>query len=169
MRPATAILVGGVTVAALDIADAFIFYGAGYHVGPARLLRGIASGLLGHAAFQGGAATALLGAGLHLFISTTIVAVYVIGTSRWPAVRARPWTMGALYGLIAYSVMYFVVLPRSRAAAPEFSVAPVLDEIFAHVCCVGIPAALFARASRAATPPPPGSPSPPETPDRRAV
>ena len=149
LTPIKAILLGGLTVALLDIADAFIFY-AFYGATPVQILQSITVGVLGReAAYQGGAATAILGAFLHCFISLSIVTVFYLAATKLPVLTRRPWMSGAIYGLLVYATMYFVVLPLSRVGMPHFKhLAPVLDEILIHILGVGIPAALFVRAAR---------------------
>ena len=72
---ARAILVTGLIVGTMDIISAFIIaLSRGSTV--TRLLQFIASGLLGPPAFQGGAATAILGLALHFFIAFTLVAIF---------------------------------------------------------------------------------------------
>lgn len=148
LTPARAILFGGLTVAVLDIADAFIFY-AFYGASPVRILQSIAVGVLGRdAAFGGGAGTAVLGAALHCFISLTIVTVFYLAARRLPVLTRRPVVSGTIYGLGVYLTMYLVVLPLSRVGMPHFNhLGPVLDEILIHIFGVGIPAALFVRAA----------------------
>jgi uncharacterized membrane protein YagU involved in acid resistance len=148
LTPFKAILFGGLTVAVLDIADAFIFY-AFYGATPVRILQSIAVGVLGRdAAYRGGAATAMFGACLHCVISLSIVTVFYVGASKLPVLARRPWLSGTAYGLAVYLTMYLVVLPLSRVGMPNFKhVGPVLDEIFIHIFGVGIPAALFVRAA----------------------
>lgn len=153
LTPVKAILLGGLTVAVLDIADAFIFY-AFYGATPVQILQSIAVGVLGRdAAYQGGAATTILGACLHCFISLSIVTVFYLAAARLPVLTRRPWMSGMIYGLLVYLTMYLVVLPLSRVGMPHFKhLGPVLDEILIHVFGVGVPAALFARAARPGAP-----------------
>jgi hypothetical protein len=147
MSAVRAVLLGALTVAVLDLADAFIFY-AFYGATPMRILQSIAVGILGRASYDGGVLTALLGAGLHCFISLMIVLVFYLAATHIPALVRRPWISGAVYGLGVYGVMYFVVLPLSRVGMPHFRlVAPIIDEVLIHIFGVGIPAALFVRAA----------------------
>lgn len=147
MSPRRAVILGALTVAVLDLADAFIFY-AFYGAGPMRILQSISVGVLGRAAYDGGVATALLGAGLHCFISLMIVLVLYLAATHRPTLVQRPWLSGTVYGLGVYVVMYFVVLPLSRVGMPHFNhVGPVIDEVLIHIFGVGIPAALFVRAA----------------------
>ena len=76
-RPQTyrSICWGGLIAGALDLAAAFVNSGM-RGIGPLRVLRAIASGLLGADAAKGGLATAALGLVLHFFIATTATAVY---------------------------------------------------------------------------------------------
>ena len=84
---------------------------------PSRILQSIAAGLLGRASFQGGAATAALGLVLHFFIAFGIVGTYFVVARAVPALTRRPFLTGPLYGLVAYGVMNYVVVPLSAAAS----------------------------------------------------
>ena len=70
---------GGLTVGALDLLDAIVFFGLRNGVAPVRIPQSIAAGLVGRpAAVAGGLSTAALGVALHFFIATTIVAVFYL-------------------------------------------------------------------------------------------
>jgi hypothetical protein len=145
-RVTRAIVVGAIAVAALDILDAFVFFGM-RGVEPVRILQSIASGVLGRDAFSGGVATATLGGLLHLLIAVVVVSTYVLASRRQPALARRPLLFGPLYGLLVYGVMYGIVLPWSAAAAGPRPAAVVANGILIHVLGVGVPAALAARAA----------------------
>jgi hypothetical protein len=68
-KAVSTISLAGVIAGILDISAAFIMFGL-RGVPPAKILQGIASGLLGKQAFAGGTGTALLGAMLHFLIAT---------------------------------------------------------------------------------------------------
>lgn len=146
MTPLRAVLLGALTVGVLDILDAIVFFGL-RGVAPIRIFQGIAAGLLGRASFQGGAATALLGAFLHFFIAFSVVLVYYLASTRVVVLRRRPWICGPAYGLAVYGVMYVIVLPLSAALPPRHSFLHVANLLFAHLFLVGLPSALFARAA----------------------
>ncbi len=148
--PLRAILLGGLTVGALDGLDAIIFFGL-RGVGPTRIFQAIAAGLLGRDAFQGGFPTAALGVVLHYTIATAIVAVAFLIAQQLPALTTRPIAVGACYGIGVWLVMNLVVVPLS-AANPAARSAPVLiNGILIHILGVGIPAWLFAaKVPRAA-------------------
>jgi len=148
MRPIKAFVFGGVTVGSLDILDAFIFFGLRNRVPPSRILQSIAAGLLGRASFQGGFATAALGLILHFIIAFGIVGTYFVVARAVPALTRRPFLTGPLYGLVAYGVMNYIVIPLSAAASGGVPPVPVLlNGLLIHAFGVGLPAALFARAA----------------------
>jgi hypothetical protein len=144
---ATAVLLGSLAVGVLDILDAFVFFGW-RGVSPLRILQSIAAGLLGRAAFDGGLRTAALGLLLHFFIAFVIVLVYYVASGRLSDLVRHPIRYGLLYGVAAYAVMTFVVVPLSAAGGrlPSWPVAA--NGLFIHTLGVGLPAALAARAAR---------------------
>ena len=81
----TAIVLGGLVAATLDIGAAMLISGASLTT----ILHFIASGLIGKAAFDGGAATAALGAALQELMGLIIAAVFVLATLAAPGLRRR--------------------------------------------------------------------------------
>lgn len=148
--PLTAILGGGATAALLDITYAFIAFGL-RGASPVRILHSIASGVLGKAAYQGGAGAAALGALLHLGIAVVMAAVYVAASRVLPALNRRPWLWGPLYGIGCYLVMNYVVLLLRFGPRPAPHLDVLLGGVAIHMFGVGLPIALF--AARAAFPP----------------
>ncbi|HEV8399693.1 MAG TPA: hypothetical protein VGQ18_07615 [Gemmatimonadales bacterium] len=144
-----AVLYGGLTVGILDGLDAIVFFGLRNDVGPLRIFKGIAGGLLGReAATAGGWPTALLGLVLHFTIATTIVAVFYLFSRRFPFLTRRPFVWGPLYGVAVYLTMNLVVLPLSAlhgTGLPQ-AVPVLLNGLLIHMIGVGTPSALFARA-----------------------
>src|SRR5689334_10343871 len=113
-----AILVGGLVAGALDITDAFVYSGV-RGVSPVRVLRYIASGLLGPDALGAGLAVAALGLLLHFFIAYSIVALYVLASRKLTLLARHPFLCGPLYGVLAFLVMNRVVVPLSRVPPPS--------------------------------------------------
>jgi len=134
-------------VGTLDIGEVLLFYWL-RGVEPIRVVQGVATGLLGRSSFQGGIGTALLGLALHFFIATVVVCVYHLASRKIAPLRRAPIAMGVFYGLLVYAFMNAVVLPLSAAGPPKMLLPVVLNGLFAHVFCVGIPTALLARAKR---------------------
>ena len=144
--PARALVLGGLAVGVLDALDALVFFGL-HGVSPTRVFQGIAAGLLGRPAFEGGMPTAVLGIGLHFFIAFAVVATYHAGARRLPGLALRPWVYGPLYGLLVYAVMNLVVIPLSAIGPRSPSAGAVLNGLLIHVLGVGLPAALSSRSA----------------------
>ena len=149
MSVGRALAAGTLAVGVFDILDAFTFFGL-RGVAPIRILQSIAAGVLGRASFQGGVPTAALGLFLHFFIAFGVVAVF-FGIARvMPIVLRRPFLAGPLYGLLAYAVMNYVVLPLSAAGGGGGGRPPtaiLANGLLIHAFGVGLPAALAARAA----------------------
>ncbi len=139
-----AILWAGLVSGTLDITAAFIFY-ARFGAFAVRLLQGIASGLLGKAAFQGGLATAFVGLLCHFFIATSAAAVYFAASRRLPVLVQHAVASGALYGVAVYFFMQLVVIPLSAIGPRPASLRTVIVGVAIHICCVGVPIALIVR------------------------
>lgn len=145
-----AIAYGGLVVGVLDLIDAFVFFGLRSGARPIGILHSIAAGALGRdAARAGGVTTAALGLLLHFLVATLITTVYVVASRFLPVLRRR-WVIGGIaFGVIAYFVMTFVVVPLSNAGPGRISFAlpvpPVLiNGLLIHAFGVGLPAAYFA-------------------------
>lgn len=137
-----AILWGGGLAGVLDLIAALVLYGL-RGAAPQRILQSIASGLLGRAAFEGGAATAALGTGLHFLIAFTAAAVYVAASRRIPLLVRRPVLCGLAYGVAVYLVMNWVVVPLTIGRGP-FRPGLAATLVVIHMACVGLPIALAA-------------------------
>jgi hypothetical protein len=114
-------------------------------VSPVRILQSIAAGLLGKAAYAGGAGSAALGAALHFLIAFTAAAVFYAASRRaaWLVRHAIP--AGLLYGGVVHWVMQFVVLPLSAFPMGRFDARNFGIGLLIHMFCVGLPIALVVR------------------------
>lgn len=140
-----AILTGGLLAGALDLAWACV-QSTAMGRGPVRMLQSIASGVLGKAAFDGGAAALALGVLLHFTIASGAAAAYVLAGRRWPELRRRILVSGPLFGVCVYFFMQSVVLPLSRAPwKVTFTPLNVALGLAAHILAVGLPIAWVAR------------------------
>jgi uncharacterized membrane protein YagU involved in acid resistance len=101
----------GLVAGTVDIAAASLISMAS----PLLILQAIASGLLGKAAFHGGGGVMLLGLVLQWVMSIIIAGIFTLAAARIPTL-ARRWVLnGALYGVVVFIVMNFVVVPLSVA------------------------------------------------------
>jgi uncharacterized membrane protein YagU involved in acid resistance len=148
LSPGRAILVGGLVAGALDITYAFVLWWLRAAVPPRRILQSVASGLLGKAAYDGGAGTAVLGAFLHFFNALVIAAIFVGASRIWPVLARRATLFGPLYGIGVYLVMNYVVLPLSAFPRRGGGGPPPvvwITGVLAHMFLIGLPIALTAR------------------------
>lgn len=146
--PTLWLLLCGTAVGSLDLLFAWGFWQS-HGVGMTRILQSIASGLLGKASFEGGTATATLGAGLHYFIATMFGVAYYLVSLRRPGLRRRPIAFGLSYGVLLYLVMNFIVLPLSAAGMPKFNNLPWVASSVAMHALFGVICAQFARKAGA--------------------
>jgi len=138
---------GGLTAGVLDLLDAFIFFGL-RGATPPRILQSIAAGVLGRASYQAGTRSVALGFVLHFVIALLIVATYFAAARVLPFLNRRPFLAGPLFGLVAYFVMNYVVIPMSAIGPGAHPTGVVLiNGLLIHAFGVGLPAALFARAA----------------------
>jgi hypothetical protein len=141
-----AILLGTLTVGALDLLDAVVFFGF-RGATPVRIFQSIAAGLLGRSAFSGGAPTAVLGVALHFFIAFLIVSTFVLASRHLTILTRAPIACGLVYGVVAYLVMNLVVVPLSAAGRAPFSWPVTINGVLIHMFGVGLPSSLFAKAA----------------------
>ena len=149
LTTARAILYGGLTVGALDLIDAFVFFGLRIGARPIPILHSIAAGFLGRdAARAGGVPTAIVGLLSHFLVAFCIVAVYVLMSRVIPLLR-RQWVVcGLVFGVAAYVVMTWFVVPMSNAGNGQITfalpaTAVMINGILIHAFGVGLPAAYF--------------------------
>ena len=136
------ILAGGFTAGFIDIVyptTRAIMAGQS----PMRPWLGVASGLLGATAREGGAGMVALGLFLHLLICVTAAFVFFF------IVRKLPWFVkqwlvaGVLFGFGFLLVMNYVILPLSQIGKPLYVGAGFLWAIVSHVLMIGLPIAFF--------------------------
>jgi hypothetical protein len=146
-RALETILYGGLAVALLDGLFALIFYGLILGVKTLRIFQSVAAGLLGKASFEGGVKTFLLGIALHFVVASCIAAVYYLASLKLPVLINHAVTCGLIYGMLAYLVMNYVVIPVSAATPGRFALRTFLPAFIGHAFLVGLPVALIARRS----------------------
>lgn len=147
-RALDTILYGGLVVGILDGLFALIFYGLILGVKPLRIFQSVAVGLLGRASYEGGVQTFLLGVLLHFVVATCIAAVYYVASLKLPVLIRHAVVCGLIYGLMAYLVMNYVVIPLSAIGSrPSPPLSVFLPAFIAHAFLVGLPIALLARRS----------------------
>jgi uncharacterized membrane protein YagU involved in acid resistance len=148
------VLIGGLIAGTFDL-----LYATGFSaldgVAPSRVLQSVASGLLGSAAYDGGAATAALGVILHYAMSLLIAMIFYALSRHLPLLIRHPLPWGCVFGLLVYAAMNFVVLPLSAFPGKfRFDLVLFIEDLIAHALLFGVPIALATRkaAQRALAP-----------------
>ena len=110
---------------------------------PAVVFQSIASGALGKRAFDEGMSAVVLGIGVHVLISLVSAALFTAAAFRWEFLRRRPIVSGALYGVLAYVVMTFLVIPLSAIGFRWPRSLPLfLISLAIHMFAFGVPIAV---------------------------
>jgi hypothetical protein len=139
-----AILWAGLICGVLDGLSAMAvsgFFGAK----PIRVFQGIASGLLGRSAFQGGAGSALMGLGLHFIVAIGAATVYYTA-SRWlPFLIDHALVSGFAFGVAVHLFMTFVVIPLSAIGSRPFVLRSFLAFLIVSMIVVGPSISLTVR------------------------
>ena len=141
---ASAILIGGLIAGTLDI-----LYATGYSAWrgtpPMTLLQFVASGLLGPASFEGGAATAALGLLLHYLMMLLIAAIFYALSRQLTFLVRQPLLWGPVYGFLVYWVMNLVVMEMS-ATPNKWRFIPLsfATGIVVHMFFIGLVIAWYA-------------------------
>src|SRR4030095_16074799 len=138
-----AILTAGLVVGVLDISSAFVIWWQ-RGVGARRGLQGIAAGLLGANAYDGGLVTAGLGLVLHFSVAFVVVSVFYLASRKIEFLTLHPVVFGLLYGIRVSIVMYWFVLPMTF---PTFRhrLGNELLAVAIHISLIGLPCALIVR------------------------
>jgi hypothetical protein len=139
------IVLAGIICGVLDITAAIITTLA-YGRSPARMLQGIASGVLGARSFEGGLKTSAFGLLLHFVIAFGATIVYYAASRKLTFLVTQAVISGILYGIAVYFFMQRVVLPLSAVPARgPLRLSQILIGLIVHILCVGLPIALVVR------------------------
>ena len=148
VRPATwgrAILWTGLLVGLMDYAIGFGIFVAAFGRPWLGALQAPAAGVLGPAAFRGGAPTAALGIALHFLIALGWTALVALLYRQWPGLRRAAATglglalVGAVAGAGIWLVMNHVLAPLGRGR-PEPAGSPLWWAVLVgHMSFVGLP------------------------------
>ena len=136
----SSILWGGLAAGTVDIGAASLING----VDPLLILRAIASGLLGRAAFHGGLPASILGLALQWAMCLLIATIFVVAARRLAWMRRYWVAAGVAYGVVVFVVMEYVVVPLSAAMKPHFTAASLLENVLAMLL-FGLIVSFFGR------------------------
>lgn len=105
--------------------------------------KGVASGLFGKAAHDGGIGMVVTGAALHFFICFVAAALLYLIASRVKWLPRQWFVLGILYGIAFLAVMNYVILPLSAIGRGIYPLDNIHVTAFVHILLVGWPTAFF--------------------------
>lgn len=123
-----------------------------YHSTVTRLFQGVASVLLGPAAFEGGRRTAAIGLLMHFGVAFAWSAVFLFLVLRWSRVggllssTAGILAVAALYGPLIWMVMSLIVIPALVHRPPAITVRWWI-QLVGHFPFVGLPIVFSSAAA----------------------
>ena len=160
MKNLKPILYAGTLAGVLDITAACIHARVAYGLGPVRVLKGVAGGLLGRSALEGGFATAVLGLAMHFTMAFSVVTIFYLLSRRFPLPK-KLWgvvVVGLLYGAAVFTVNNFATAPLLSWVRSLYLQTPILfkppmgwPQLVIHLFCVGLPTALVMHRFAPAT------------------
>ena len=105
--------------------------------------KGVASGLLGKAAREGGMEMVALGLALHYFICISAASLLYLLLTRVKFVPRQWIVLGILYGIAFLLTMNYVILPLSAIGRSLYPLDQLHIHAFWHIVLVGLPTAFF--------------------------
>ena len=134
-----AIAAGGLIAGTLDLLQACILFGWDIPLT-------VAGGLLGPAAFHGGAGTYVLGVFLHFFIAFSAAAIYYAASRRLDFMTEPALVCGLCFGAAVELVMSLIVLPLSALhARGPYQLHDLIQGLLVHMVVVGLPISFSVR------------------------
>jgi uncharacterized membrane protein YagU involved in acid resistance len=115
--------------------------------------KGVASGLLGKAASDGGMEMVALGLALHYFICISAAVLLYLLVSRVKFVPRQWIVLGVLYGIAFLLTMNYVILPLSAIGHGIYPLEQLHIHAFWHIVLVGLPTAYFVTRALKQAPP----------------
>ena len=138
------LLLSGLLVGTLDITAACIqtLVNGG---DPLKMLRFVASGLLGKEALAGGTLISFYGLVFHYCIAMIWTCLFFFLYPRLKLERFNTILVGILYGAFVWTIMTRVILPLSAAPALKFKLLPAVIAMSILIVAIGLPLSFIAR------------------------
>lgn len=152
-RPLRRWLLAGLTTTVVDGLWAIVLSVGFYGSTVTRLWQGVASVLLGKAALDGGARTALIGVLMHFVVAFFWSAVFLLLTRstlvrRVLDSRGGIFKVAAVYGPLIWMVMSLAVIPVLAHRAPAITIRWWI-QLIGHAFFVGLPIVASIAPARA--------------------
>jgi len=138
------ILVVGLIAGTLDILGAIIVYVWVMNLTTVEgLLQGIARGVFGRSAFDGGVPMAFAGLGFHFTIAFAFTIFYFLVFPFVPFLKKQKIISGFLYGIFVWCVMNLAVLPLLHIANIPTKCDAIARGAVILMICIGLPVSLM--------------------------
>lgn len=129
----------------LNISASFVHYYILNGTGPAPMIKGIASGIFGKEALEGGNLMLIWGVVFHFMIAFLFTAFLFLIYPKLAAWIKNKFVISILYGLFSWAIMNLVVVPlrithKLPSDAEKMSIAAVI-----LIATIGLPVALIAH------------------------
>ena len=136
----------GLIVGTLDILAAFIQYYINTQKNPLIVLKFIASGVFGNAAFKGGYGMMLMGLLFHFIIAFACAAVFFILYPKLKFLRYSHVLNSLIIALTAWAVTTQIIVPISNVPkAGSFDLTRAAIAIGILFFCIGLPISVLAK------------------------
>ncbi|MFT3746931.1 MAG: hypothetical protein QM768_01380 [Agriterribacter sp.] len=109
-----------------------------------QIFQGIASGIFGKDAFNGGTETAIPGLLLHYFIAFCWVILYFLLYPRFKFLQKNIIISAVIYGLFIWLFMNVIVLPLTFGRAPALTMNNIFTGSIILMFAIGLPVAIIA-------------------------
>ena len=135
------ILIAGLLTGLLDAAAAMVHSYFWNDVTPDRVWKYVASGMVGMAAFTGGGGMVVLGLFCHFLVAFTVTIILFFLYPTVKRLRLPVFITGAIWGLVVWTVMYWIVTPLSGTppGRAPFELVKVIPQLLIHIFLVGLP------------------------------
>jgi hypothetical protein len=145
---ASVILLSALLVGTLDILAAFTDFYISTGKNPLTLIsKYIASGVLGKSALTGGNGMIVLGLLLHYIIATLFTIFFFFIYPRFAFLQKNWIFTGILYGIFAWAVMRFLVVPLSNTPPQKpLQLVNALKSASILIVMIGLPLAFIAKS-----------------------
>jgi hypothetical protein len=137
------ILIAGLVVGTLDISAASIQTLLNDR-DPLNMLKFVASGIFGEAAFKGGLEYSFFGLFFHYCIAMIWTILFFIAYPRLGFLSKNRIVTGIVYGIFVQLCMSFIVLPLANTPPIPFRLIGMIKAALILIGAIGIPLAFFA-------------------------
>jgi hypothetical protein len=140
------VIKAGLIVGTLDILSACTHYIIKGGKNPADVLKFVASGFFGSAAFSGGIDMILAGLLFHYFIAFSFTIFFFLLYPRISFLAKNIFLTGFLYGVFVWCFMNLIVVPFSNIPQRPFNLTNALINMAILIVAIGIPLSFMANS-----------------------